>query len=849
MKMKNIDYQALVTEIISDIRKNKFGFTFRKYETFFSRIGMLKRRNLDGLIFLEDILKKSSVTFWKGKNQANSLIEFKKGTSITFRITDEIIQPEDSEAVINYAAKVNVSDSESGINLFPHQEEAYYNLQKEIIKSNKNPFSGMLVLPTGGGKTLTAAIWISKNILDKNKKVLWIAHRHELLEQAKYTFVNKLAFKDVFANRKSFNYRILSGIHDKPINVRSSDDIIISSKDSLTAGFDIIKNSWFKSCDGEIFLVIDEAHHSSAKSYRKLIENVKSTVSTFRLLGLTATPTRTLESEKGFLAKIYPDGIVYNINLRTLIRLGILSEPVFEEVSTGQNFIKELNDEQIAKISYFDIDSIGDKIAKTIAENDERNLLIVNKYVTNKEKYKQTLVFALNVDNAIALNALFKEKGIKSEYVIANVKDAVTGVTTNFTKENKEKIERFRNGKTEVLINVNILTEGTDVPNIQSVFLTRPTISTILMTQMVGRGLRGLKAGGTKEAYIVSFIDDWQNKIAWVNPEKLFIEENVDFDDKEYETKKHLLRLVAINKIEEFAILTNQKIEPVIKLELEKLDFIQRIPKGIYQFSYLQNTNNEPIENNCEILVYDNIEQSYTDLIQSIPYFFSLNRLNKKEGLSEKEMDKYSKILEDEFFIGTEMCPAYRIEDIKDLLQYYSIKEELPKFIPFTEREKYDIDKIAIEICDKDLGPNKEKELIDKIWEDQDIAWQTFFNYDKRHLIREISLAKSRILFPDQYSKEVFKPLEEYEIRKYERMSLYDIRQVNPAYEKWLRDEVYKKYTDKDGYYYSALSGYRSKNRLVFQVDHINPMHKGGLTVLENLRLLTKKENGEKGAS
>lgn len=62
----------------------------------------------------------------------------------------------------------------------------------------------------------------------------------------------------------------------------------------------------------------------------------------------------------------------------------------------------------------------------------------------------------------------------------------------------------------KVLINVNILTEGIDLPQTKTVFLTRPTVSTILMTQMIGRSLRGEKAGGTKEAYVVSFIDDWQ---------------------------------------------------------------------------------------------------------------------------------------------------------------------------------------------------------------------------------------------------------------------------------------------------------------------------------------------------
>jgi len=65
-----------------------------------------------------------------------------------------------------------------------------------------------------------------------------------------------------------------------------------------------------------------------------------------------------------------------------------------------------------------------------------------------------------------------------------------------------------------VLVNVNILTEGTDLPSVQTVFLARPTTSTILMTQMIGRALRGEKAGGTATAYIVSFVDHWRDKIA-----------------------------------------------------------------------------------------------------------------------------------------------------------------------------------------------------------------------------------------------------------------------------------------------------------------------------------------------
>ena len=364
---------------------------------------------------------------------------------------------------------------------------------------------------------------------------------------------------------------------------------------------------------------------------------------------------------------------------------------------------------------------------------------------------------------------------------------------------------------------------------------------------MIGRGLRGLKAGGTKEAYIVSFVDDWQDKIAWINPEKLYIEENVDFNDQDKETNKSLLRLVSISKIEEFAVLTNSIIDPETKNELEKLDFIQRIPKGIYQFRYLVKSEGEEIEKNCEILVYDNIEQSYQNFIETLPYFVKDNKLEERESLDEKELILYSKQIEDEFFSGVEKYPAYSIEDIKNLLQYYIVQDEVPQYLELKDRDNYDIDRIAHEIYEKGLGGKLKTDFLTKIWKDNEIEWQTFFNFDQRVFLNEINIAENRLSFPELYKRNKQLPTEEHEIREFERMSLYEIKNANPAYGKWLSDQVYDKYKDEDGFYFSAESGYKSKNRLSFQVDHIVPMHNGGLTKLDNLQLLTREENMIKG--
>lgn len=848
MELKEI--REIVAEILSDIDRNSNSLTYRKIETFLKRIGMEKKRNFAILGKFDYQFKKNNLTLWCGKEPIKSITFFRKDETVTFRVAKKIEvenkTPIQKSVSYQYAGKVNIANAESGIIPYEHQEKAFFNLQEKVIKTNKNSFAGLLVLPTGGGKTITAAHWICRNYLDKGKKVLWLAHRHELLEQAKSTFAEKLAYKDIFEQRPSFNYRIISGIHDKPINIQQTDDLIISSKDSIKAGFNHLYNNWIKNNTEEIFLVIDEAHHATAKTYRQVIDNIKNSVSRFQLLGLTATPFRTAESEQGLLKKVFPDDIVYKIDLRTLIRLGILSEPHFEEVSTGLNFIKELSEEQIEQLNYFDIDSIGSNIAKTIAENDDRNYTIVSKYVNNKDKYKQTILFALNVDNAIALNAMFKEQGVKSEFVISTVKDQATGVTIS-SRENKEKIAKFRSGEIEVLINVNILTEGTDVPNVQSVFLARPTISSILMTQMIGRGLRGPKAGGTKEAYIVSFIDEWQNKVAWVNPEKLYIEDNIDFKDVDRETRKQILRLVAINKIEEFAILTNKIIDPEKREELEKLNFIERFPVGIYQFRFLDKIDDEEIDKNCEVLVYDNILQSYKDFIDALPSFFEQHKLTERDNLEDDELEEYAEIIEEEFFKGTVKYPAYHLQDLKNIIQYYTVKDELPPYIELKDRDKYDIDKIANEIREKDLGEKSQTELINQIWEDNEIAWQTFFNFDKRNFLREIQLAKTRLSHPELFVRHDIKPREEKELRSYEKLSLSQLREQEPVYEKNLRDKVFAKFTDENGFYYCAVSGHKSKNKLDFQIDHIKPMHNGGLTVFNNLQLLTRSENAKKG--
>ncbi|MEH2315953.1 DEAD/DEAH box helicase [Nostoc sp.] len=171
---------------------------------------------------------------------------------------------------VTYAGWIKVERGEAPKELYSHQNEAI----KALNETNKSAFEGLLVLPTGGGKTLTAVHWLLRNFINNKKKVLWIAHRHELLDQALET-LRLSAYLSLLSNVSGFRYRIISGHpkHDIPVNIEKTDDIIIASKDSLNSGLDHLLKNWVGHLD-EVLLVVDEAHHATAKTYRKLINAV-----------------------------------------------------------------------------------------------------------------------------------------------------------------------------------------------------------------------------------------------------------------------------------------------------------------------------------------------------------------------------------------------------------------------------------------------------------------------------------------------------------------------------------------------------------------------------------------------
>ena len=476
-----------------------------------------------------------------------------------------------------------------------------------------------------------------------------------------------------------------------------------------------------------------------------------------------------------------------------------------------------------------------------MAKNAVRNRLIVDTYKKKRKEYGQTIVFAVNIDHAIALNKLFADSGVRSAYIVSAIRDGITGVGIS-REENQRNLEAFRRGDLDVLINVNILTEGVDLPKTKTVFLARPTVSTILMTQMVGRALRGSAAGGTDTAYIVSFIDDWDEHIAWVNPESLFSGDNT-FSDDPSERIQREVRLIAISKIEEFASILDQTIDTTA---LEKVPFQQRIPIGMYAFTYLvDNGEQESMDLSCQVMVYDSTASAYREMLEELPALFDSFGVRDQEYLTDDVLHQMEQRCRDTFFCG-EMIPPYARQDIENLLRYYAQYDAAPPFYTFDDldRNRLDVGQIAQHLWDLDLGPRKRKEYIDQLWEQSDDNLLRLFFGRKLYFIRELDIAISRLADPDLYAEE---DNVRYSMRELEDMPLYEIGQIDPNYEKQLRDGAFEKAKTERGTYRCTLCGKESPNRSHFQVDHIKPRNQGGKSVPENLQILCQRCNGKKG--
>lgn len=641
---------------------------------------------------------------------------------------------------------------------FDHQRDAMRALD---AMNRLSSFSTMVVLPTGGGKTFTASNWLLKNAINKRRKVLWIAHRHMLLDQAAESFA-KYSYADLTPDIGSFSYRIVSGLaaHGRAADIRPDDDLLIASKDSLRGTPEKVK-SWLAG-EKEVFLVVDEAHHATAKTYRTLIDLIKGYVPHVKIIGLTATPFRTLEAEKGLLSTIFKDGIIdgrvvqgqsgiaFQIGLQDLIGRQILSRPVMDMYETRELYGDTLGAKELEAMQR--LDSIPEKIAQQMVDSRNRNKLIVQTYVNDADKYGKTILFAVNIQHAVTLKELFDRAGVKSDIVVSQLKDDDTGRMRK-QSENEAAIAGYRDGDIDVLINVNILTEGVDLPSTQSVFLTRPTASSILMTQMIGRALRGVKSGGTAESHIVSFVDDWDERVAWVNPETLFAGNNKFNSADPKEQEREDVRAIALSKIREFAAILDASVDTTA---LEHIPFIERIPLGMYVFTYTERGDEEKGEEgsdiSCQVMVYSSTEAAYKSFVDSLPKLVSDFGLDDEEFAPDSTLAAMMQASRRAHFRDS-MVPPFRDKDIESILKYFLQFGAAPTFYAFDtiDRNRLDVDAIARYIVEQDMNRSQETEYENRLWDEgEDNLLRLFFGH-KRNYIHAVDTAIRKLTNPEQY--------------------------------------------------------------------------------------------------
>ncbi len=439
-------------------------------------------------------------------------------------------QIEDETSLFSVPKIIDLSQAQvSDVQLFPYQKEAVNAMQKYYLAENKK--AGVLVLPTGSGKTRTSAYFLLKYIISAGYQVIWLTHRSLLIEQTAQNFY-KLSPLITEENDKKHDFKMvcISGQHATVRALQKDDDLIVSSVQSLCNNTIYLPNIMSE----KVMIVVDEAHHTLAPSYRRIINLINQKNPEAKLLGLTATPVRLTDNATKQLMKLFDNKVVYSKSMSSLIAEGYLATPVYLPRVTNIDIesIMDIDERKFIEKWGEMPETLLEKVAKT----NERNEIIVNEYVNNKEKYGKTIIFALNGIHCLSLWDEFKSRGIKCDYVYS------------VNSGNEEKINKFKNGELDVLININMLTEGSDIPDIQSVFLTRPTSSDTLLMQMVGRGMRGIACGGTEKVNIVDFCDKWTSITRWLNPQFLF-DDRVVIEDKETVKKESDISMVPYDMI------------------------------------------------------------------------------------------------------------------------------------------------------------------------------------------------------------------------------------------------------------------------------------------------------------
>lgn len=721
---------------------------------------------------------------------------------------------------------------------FEHQKDAFAKLSELFTFANHEHKAGILVLPTGAGKTFTSVNWICRNVLPKQMKVLWLAHTGHLLEQAYETFQSNLL--NVPPQRGSLNIRLVSSDpqHSNASQIDTTDDILIittqtaisnTEPDALDEQGRPRKTAFERFLEQSrkwgLFVVLDEAHHAPAFGCRNLLiggsrfaEGIRQKVPYSYFLGLTATPSYSDARRRNWLWEIFKDRIIYETQKADLISQNILAVPHYVQRNTGRDI--PVNDALFDRLMRQHKD-LPEDLVERLAEDSGRNDYIVNDYLENYEQYGKTIIFADRWFQCVYIKEKLLQKArergltLNVDAVYSHVDARATSVAERNQRnaaENSRILQEFKSNKLDVLLNVKMLSEGTDVPDVNTVFITRQTTSSILLTQMIGRALRGKAAGGGADkdvANIVFFVDNWKKVINFATPEAGGLEE------LEPRTRgAYPLEFISIALVEELS----RQIDS--GLVLSDQPYLDGLPMGWYETEVLSSSAEETNSYREFVVVYEKSQAKFERFIKHLQH--SLPAQWEDDALDEEYAQQQAALWIAEFFDLTDNRSNLLDADLIKLARHIAQTKQAPLFYSFEERDKHDLSAIAGELLQFN-----EYDVQDKLYDmyhESTYLWQSFYKSYERFKTA-FDAARNRI----------------FHIRKFGSTPEIAVHSATPQTleQRELTEEDKEQVFRRDNYTCQCCGKQKEPGRRVkFEVDHIVPFRFGGETSLSNSQTL-----------
>jgi len=395
-----------------------------------------------------------------------------------------------------------------------HTNDAIEKIVKSFVKKNTSRF--LLVLPTGGGKTLTAIRAINElincNQLNVKRRALWVVHTKALRIQAEKVI-------NLAENISTYKFNDnLSQILEVRMIKRGAQTLYGSHIDEYR------------------LIIVDEAHHSEAASYQSFFRNDMG------VLGLTATPTRNDGRELKF-----DDDLYYSISFRELVKRGVLIKPKIISINTN------------ITINTRDLRFISTNNQLELFNIKTRNARICSELFRKIDQYnlKKIVIFVGTNNHVKSLYNIINEYNKSINNKIQHVGFIYGGDNNDRNISNEKYLEDHVKMKSSILINCRILNEGYDDSSIDTVVMATPTSSILYYIQCVGRVVRNPKDGGRK-AYVLEMVDQLPNVNYRIDNRWLYAEisdylepEIIDLSfDNKFDLKIQMKKIIIDHNIE-----------------------------------------------------------------------------------------------------------------------------------------------------------------------------------------------------------------------------------------------------------------------------------------------------------